>query len=162
MNINTRTLWTTLAGVVLVAVALVTLSAQAQEPPQGRRERMGESRGFGPGRGPGPVLARLNLTEQQREQVRAIMQENRASGDAPAHKVGELQRELHAAIFADTPDLAKIDQLKAAIAEAEAAALGKRIEVDLKIAQVLTAEQRAQAREMPAPGGGRGPRRGLK
>jgi Spy/CpxP family protein refolding chaperone len=144
MNINTRTLWTTLAAVVLVAVGLVTLSAQTQEPPRGRRERMGESRGFGPGRGPGPVLARLNLTEQQREQVRAIMQENRASGDAPAHKVGELQREL-----------------KAAIAEAEAAALGKRIEVDLKIAQVLTAEQRAQAREMPAPGGGRGPRRGL-
>jgi Spy/CpxP family protein refolding chaperone len=161
MNIKTRTLWTTLAVVVLAAVALVTLSAQAQEPPQGRG-RMGESRGYGPGGGQGPVLARLNLTEQQREQVRALMQETRARGEAPAQKIGELQRELHAAIFADTPDLSKIDQLKVAIAEAEAAALGKRIEVELKIAQVLTAEQRAQAREMPAPLGGRGPRRGLK
>ena len=163
MNIKTRTLWTTLAVVVLAAVALVTISAQAQEPPQDRRGRMGEARGFGPGRGQGPVLARLNLTEQQREQVRAIMEESRArSGEAPVQKIGELQRELHTAIFADTPDLAKIDQLKTAIAEAEAAVLGKRIEVELKIAQVLTAEQRAQARETPAPRGGRGPRRGLK
>lgn len=161
MNIKTRTLWTTLAVVVLAAVVLVALSAQAQEPPQDRRGRMADARGVWPGRGPGPILARLNLTEQQREQVRAIMQETRASGEAPAQKIGELQRELHAAIFADTPDLAKIDQLKAAIAETESAALGKRIEVELKIAQVLTAEQRAQAREMPAPGG-RGPRRGLK
>jgi Spy/CpxP family protein refolding chaperone len=70
---------------------------------------------------------------------------------------------LRAAIFADTPDLAKIDQLKSAIAEAEAAALARRIDVDLKVAQVLTAEQRAKARELRGPGmRGRGPGRGQR
>jgi Spy/CpxP family protein refolding chaperone len=162
MNISTRTLWTTLAVVLLATVALVTLSAQAQEPPEGRRAGMGEARGFGPGRGQGPILPRLNLTELQREQVRAIMQENRAGDEAPGQKIGQLHRELRAAIFADTPDQAKIDQLKAAIAEAEAVALDRRVDTELKIAQVLTAEQRAQAREMPAGRGGRGPRRGVK
>jgi protein CpxP len=161
MNISTRTLWTTSAVVFLAAVALVTLSAQAQEPAQGRHARMGESGGFGPGRGQGPIFARLNLTDQQREQVRAIMQESRA-GEQPGQKIGQLRRELNAVIFADAPDLAKIDQLKAAIAEADAAALNKRVEAELKIAQVLTAEQRAQAREMPAARGGRGARRGVK
>jgi Spy/CpxP family protein refolding chaperone len=160
MTINPRTLWTTLAAVALAAVALVTISAQAQEPPRGRQARMGDARGFGPGRGQGPAFARLNLTDQQREQVRAIVQEARTANEAPMQKVGELRRELHAAVFADTPDLARIDQLKAAIAEAEAAALNARIDVDLKIAQVLTAEQRAQAREAPGPRGGRGQGRG--
>jgi Spy/CpxP family protein refolding chaperone len=162
MNINRPTLWTTLAVALLAAVALVTLSAQAQEPPQGRRPRMGEARGFGPGPGQGPILPRLNLTEQQREQVRAIMQESREAGEVPGQKIGQLRRELRAAVFADAPDAAKIEQLKAAIAEAEAAALDKRVETELKIAQVLTAEQRAEAREMPAGRAGRGPRRGLK
>ena len=160
MHINRSTLWTTFAVALLAVVALVTLSAQAQEPPQGRRARMREARGFGPGQG--PILPRLNLTEQQREQVRAIVQESRGAGEAPGQKIGQLRRELRSAVFADAPDAAKIEQLKAAIAEAEAAALDRRVEAELKIAQVLTAEQRAQARDMPAGRAGRGSRRGLK
>ena len=69
-------------------------------------------------------------------------------------KLGELQRSLRAAIFADAPDTAQIDQLRASIAEAEAAALAARVDLQLKIAQILTPEQRQQARESA----GRGPR----
>jgi Spy/CpxP family protein refolding chaperone len=151
MNINARTLWTTLVAVLAAAVTLATLSAQ----PAGRSGRQGagpeQGRLAGRGHGPGPalMLGRLNLTETQREQIRAILQEERQGDEAPLRKVGELRRDLHAAVFADSPDHSKIDQLKAEIAAAEAAALSRRIEVELRIAQVLTPEQRAQAREHP-------------
>jgi len=156
MNIEARTLWTTLAAVLVAAVAIVTLSAQAQED---RPDRQGHARGIGRGFGPGPGLARLNLRDEQRQQIRAIMQEARESNQAAQKTAGDLQRELRAAVFADTPDHAKIDELKAAIGEAQAEGLNARIAVELKIAQVLTPEQRTQAREAPGPRGGRGIRR---
>ena len=154
MNINARTLWTTLAALLVAAIALATVSAQA---PEGR-ERQGRSgRGFGPG-GPG-MLQKLNLTDAQREQVRGIVEQQRQGDQAPGKKLADLQLELHALVFADSPDHAKIDQVKADIAQAEAAALNARVETDLKIAQILTAEQRAKARELrPGGRGGRGPR----
>lgn len=166
MNNKVRTLWTTLAAALIGAVALVTVAAQAQETRQPAQERPGHGRAFGQGRGMGlgPGLARLNLSDQQREQIRAIMQEARNANEVPDKNLGALQRELRAAIFADTPDHGKIDQLKATIAEAQASALNARIAVDLKIAEVLTPEQRAAAREVREGGrgrGGPGPGRGM-
>lgn len=160
MHINARTLWTSLAAVVVAAVTLVTLSAQTAARPE-RPQRPGQDRGFLGGRGPAPMLTHLNLSDAQREQVRAIVAEARQGDDAPMRKVAELRRELHAAVFADSPDQAKIDQLTTGITQAEADALSRRIEVELKIAQVLTPEQRAKARELPGGRGGRGPGRSL-
>lgn len=158
MTINARTLSTTLLA-VFAAAALVTISAQAQEPPR-REARAAGVRGVGPARGMGPLagLRRLNLTDQQREQIRAILQEARTSGERPGRTTADLHRALRAAVFADTPDYAKIDALKASIAESQAAALNARIALDLKIAEVLTPEQRARAREArEGRGRGRGP-----
>lgn len=151
MNINARTLWTTLAALLVAAIALATVSAQA---PEGRERQGRAGKGFGPG-GPA-MLQKLNLTDAQREQVRGIVEQQRQGDQAPGKKLADLQLELHALVFADSPDHAKIDQVKADIAQAEAAALSARVETDLKIAQILTAEQRVQARELRP--GGRGPR----
>jgi Spy/CpxP family protein refolding chaperone len=154
MNINARTLWTTLAALFVAAVALVTVSAQGQTGQE--RQGPGRGKGFRPG---GPMLQRLNITDAQREQIRGIVEQQRQTDQAPIKKLDDLQRELHAVTFADSPDRAKIDQLKADIGQAEAAALDARVELDLKIAQVLTPEQRAQARELrPGGRGARGPR----
>jgi Spy/CpxP family protein refolding chaperone len=72
----------------------------------------------------------------------------------------ELNSQLQLAILADTPDTPKLDELKAAIASGAAAELAHRIEVGSKIVQILTPEQRAQAREnigkMGPPQGRRG------
>jgi Spy/CpxP family protein refolding chaperone len=97
-----------------------------------------------------PILRQLNLTETQREQIKTLTAERRATGDAqsPVRKLAELQRALGAATFADTPDSAEIDRLRAGIAEAEAAMLAARVDMQLKIAQILTPEQRQQAREL--------------
>ncbi len=156
-----KTLW--VAVVLMAAVALIPLVAQEPQAPQGPGHRMG--RGVGPGGpgGPGPgIVHRLNLTEPQLEQVKAIMQERRES--RPGANMMELQKQLQTALFAEKVDLATIEQLKEQIAAAEAAMLSARIDTELKINQILTPEQRAKARELvatgPGPGRGRG-RRGF-
>jgi len=146
MTTYTRTLSTIAAA---AAVAITTaLSAGAGQPPAGREPGPGQGRG-GPG-GPLPILRQLNLTETQRGQIKALTDEQRqqAGDQSPVRKLAELQRALRAAVFADTPDNAQIDQLRGGIAEAEAAVLAARVDLQLKIAQILTPEQRKQAREL--------------
>lgn len=140
---------------VLLAVAGFSF-AVAQEPDA---QRPGRGRfGFGGPRGGGPAgIARLaDLTEEQRNQVRAIVQEERASGQRPPATV-TVHRELQAEILADSPDEQKIETLRQQLAEAHAAALQREIALQRRIAQVLTPEQRATVRqrlaERPQPRG---------
>lgn len=146
-----RTIWSTVLAMVVAGAVAIPVIAQ---PPQGGR---------GPGRGPGfdgvlPMLRGLNLTDAQREQVRAIMDAQRTA-DSPRRNLMDLERQLQAALLADAPDDQKIEELKTSIASASAAALAARIDLESRIVQVLTPEQRAQAREAldKAPG-----RRGFK
>jgi Spy/CpxP family protein refolding chaperone len=80
------------------------------------------------------------LTDEQRTQ--------NAQAQTPMRTLGGLERSLQAAIMADNPDTAQIEQLKTSIADAQAAALAARIDMELKIAQILTPDQRKQAREL--------------
>jgi periplasmic protein CpxP/Spy len=144
-----RTIWSSIVVAAIAAAAAIPVVAQ----PQGRG---------GPGRGgfggPMPILRGLNLTDAQREQVRALTADRRSDADTPGRKVAELEQQLRAAVFADVPDLQKIDELKTAINAAAAEALTARIELEERIAQVLTSEQRAQARQqLAARGARRGP-----
>jgi protein CpxP len=141
-----RTIWSAVAALVLAAA--VAIPAIAQPPQDGR----------GPGRGPGfdgalPILRGLNLSDAQREQIRALTEAQRTA-DNPRRNLMNLERQLQGALLADSPDQQKIDDLKNSIAAASAADLTARIELQSRIAQVLTPEQRAQAREAlgKAPG----------
>ncbi len=152
-----RTLWTAVAVLAVVAIPLI-----AQQP-QGR----GFGRGMGPGPGgrgmgpgPMPILHQLNLTEAQREQIRTLTEEWR--NDRPEVRMMELEKQLHALVFADSPDVGKINELKTAIAAAQAEHLARRVDHELQLVQVLTPEQRAKARELIANGPGPGPGRGRR
>jgi protein CpxP len=141
-----RTIWSAMAALVLAAAVAIPAIAQ---PPQGGR---------GPGRGPGfdgalPILRGLNLSDAQREQIRALTEAQRTA-ENPRRNLMDLERQLQAALLADSPDQPRIDDLKNSIAAASAADLTARIELQSRIAQVLTPEQRAQAREAlgKAPG----------
>jgi protein CpxP len=141
-----RTIWSAMAALVLAAAVAIPAIAQA---PQGGR---------GPGRGPGfdgalPILRGLNLSDAQREQIRALTEAQRTA-ENPRRNLMDLERQLQAALLADSPDQPRIDDLKNSIAAASAADLTARIELQSRIAQVLTPEQRAQAREAlgKAPG----------
>jgi periplasmic protein CpxP/Spy len=139
-----------------LAIGLSALPVLAQGPGQ----RMGGPGRGGPG-GPGPgmmpMLRQLNLTDQQREEVRALMEASR-----PTTEPGQLRDaglKLHTAVFGDNPDPQAIDAAKAAINAAHAAELDHQVEMLTKIAQILTLDQRQQLLKLQseAPrGGGRG------
>jgi periplasmic protein CpxP/Spy len=142
-----RTIWSAVAALVLAAAVAIPAVAQ---PPQGG--------GRGAGRGPGfdgalPILRGLNLTDAQREQIRTLA-EGQRTAENPRRNLMDLERQLQVALLADSPDQQKIDELKTSIAAASAAELSARIDLQSRIAQVLTPEQRAQAREAlgKAPG----------
>jgi protein CpxP len=149
MTLRVRTISALAIAALAVTVAIATVHGQ-QGPGRGPG---GLRRGLGPD-GPFPMLRQLNLTDAQKDQIKTIVSEARAQSDQaagePARKVAALHRDLQAAIFAETPDPAQIDQLRGSLAEAQAAALAARIDLQSKIAQVLTPEQRKQARELAA------------
>jgi periplasmic protein CpxP/Spy len=152
------TLWSAAAALVLAAAVAIPVVAQ----PQGRGDRH-HGPGFGGRGGPFPIFRGLALSDAQRQQIRSITREHRTDASSPQRKVAELNRQLHLATLADTPDLQKIEELKTAIAAATTDAVTARVDVQTRIAQVLTPEQRAQARDALANLKLRhGPRRGAR
>jgi Spy/CpxP family protein refolding chaperone len=147
-------------GVVgAIAALLVASVAIAADQDQGQRrvQRMG-GRG---GRGMLPAVMQ-DLSDEQRAQVRAIMQEGRQGEQGPPADA-KLRRELEAELLADVPNEQKIDDLKQQILAAQAEGLSRHIDVQKRIAQVLTAEQRAKARAALAEAPqGRGRRGGMR
>src|SRR5688500_5040750 len=146
-----RTIWSGVTVVALAAAAAIPVVAQPPQE-QTRPERVRPGR-----RGPGPLplLRGLNLTDAQREQVRALTEERRDQADTPGRKGAERGQQLRLAVVAAAPDLQKISELKTAIEAASVEALTARIDLQTRIAQVLTAEQRAQAREALSNNAGR-------
>jgi Spy/CpxP family protein refolding chaperone len=100
----------------------------------------------GPGRGPMPALRGLDLSDDQRARIKAIHDAERETASGPQAD-GGLHRQLQEAVFADTPDAEKIAALQQQVVQAQSARLSKRIAIEQQIAQILTAEQRAQVRE---------------
>ena len=147
----TRSIWATAAALIIAAAVAIPVIAQ---PPQGRGGPGGPMGpgGFG-GRGGFPMLHALDLTDAQREQIRTITRQQRDATDSPRQKLATLQKQLRLAILADSPDTQKIDELKTAIAAAAGEELTSRIDIESRIAQVLTPEQRTKAREALAQAG---------
>ena len=149
-------------GVVAAAFVASVAVAQGQAPGTHARGRgPGGPAGFGgPGRGPlGAVMQ--NLTEEQRKQVKAIVDEQRAGQEGPRGDAN-LRRDLETELLAETPNEQKVEDLKQQILQVQAEGLSRHIAAQKRIAQVLTAEQRAKARERLAAGPreGRGRRGG--
>jgi Spy/CpxP family protein refolding chaperone len=104
------------------------------------------------------MLRGLDLNDEQQAQVKAIRDAGRDSHQGPPAEF-ELHRQLQAEIFADAPDAQKVTSLQEQIAQAQTTRLANQIATEQKIAQVLTAEQRAKVRERLANApAGRGPR----
>lgn len=142
----------TLIAAALLAAGLSALPVLAQGPGQGFGRGRGTAGpgapgGRGPG-GPGPgILAavhRLNdLTDVQREQLRALREDRPEAGE-PGQDIRAAEQKLHAAILSDSPDLQAIEALKAALNRAHAEGLNRRIELLQRVAQILTPAQRQE------------------
>lgn len=158
----------TLIAAALLAAGLSALPVMAQGPGQG----FGRGRGPGGpgapgGRGPGgpggpgggilSAVHHLDLTDAQRDQLRALVEDGREAG-GPGQDVRAAEQKLHAAILSDSPDLQAIEGLKAALNRAHADGLNRRIELLQRVAQILTPAQRQElaGRSSQGPPRGRG------
>lgn len=86
-------------------------------------------------------IRQLNLTPEQREQIRAINQLVHEERAALELRRRETSRALEEALEADFPDEAVIEQRLHDLAEAQAASMRMRVLTEVRIRRVLTPEQ---------------------
>jgi Spy/CpxP family protein refolding chaperone len=143
------------AAALLALGAGVYVHAQDQNTNQPQRPFMG--RHGGPG-GPGgpmggpmgmlPMLRRLNLTDAQRDQIKAIADSHKDEWKALAERERTARTALNNAVTADTIDEAAIRQKSAEVAAVDADAAVARARAHAEMLQVLTADQKAQLKTM--------------
>jgi Spy/CpxP family protein refolding chaperone len=148
------------AGGLLLAIgtgAGAFIHAQDQntnQPPFTRPGGLGRG-GFGGPMGMLPMLGRaLNLTDAQRDQIKAIAASHKDEWKALADRERTARTALMAAVTADTIDEAAIRQKSSDVAAVEADAAVARAHAHAEVAQILTADQKAQLKSMVS-----GPRR---
>jgi len=154
-----------IVAAALVATAAIGLRAQgggAQAGPGGpggggRRGGPGGPMRGGPG-GPGGAidlpLGQLNLTAQQRDQVKSVMDSHQDEMKALGDREMAARQALEQAITADTVDDNTIRQKSADLAAVEADMAVMRAHVRAEVWQLLTPDQQKQAKATPPPGRG--------
>jgi len=156
----TKTLKTSLAaGFVAVVLAAGSGLVFAQDG-QGQRRGPGQGQGMGgPGmRGPGgpmgmglgPGLRGLDLTDDQKAQVKTIRESHQAEFKTVGDKLRAAREGMRALIQADTLDepAVRAKSVEVAAAEADAAILNAKVRA--QTLTVLTAEQLAKLKELQA------------
>ncbi len=138
-------------GLALIAgggAAIVSAREQGPGGPMGQG-RMGRRGPGGPG-GIVPGLRALNLSDAQREQVKAVMDGHKAEFDAQVQKAGAARKALHDAVTAETFDEGGVRQKSADVAQVEADGAVLRAKVHSEVWALLTADQQQKARELKA------------
>jgi Spy/CpxP family protein refolding chaperone len=97
---------------------------------------------------PEDPVRQLNLTAEQREQVRAIREQNKSERAAINQRVAEANRALEASLDVENPDEAVVEERVREVAAARASAMRMRILTEVRIRRVLTAEQRIVLRSL--------------
>ncbi len=90
----------------------------------------------------GDPIRQLNLTPEQREQIRTIREQSQTERAAINERVRETNRALEAVLNSDNPDEAALEQRMREAAAAQAASMRMRILTEVRIRRVLTLEQR--------------------
>jgi Spy/CpxP family protein refolding chaperone len=127
----------------LVTTAVIGASAQTSPPPATPpvpRQRMDN-------RDP---ISQLNLSADQREQIRLIREQNREERATVTQRLRESNRALQEVLEKDNPDEALVEQRLKEVAAAQADVMRLRILSEVKIRRVLTQEQRVLVKAMRA------------
>ncbi len=86
-------------------------------------------------------IRQLNLSPEQREKIRAIREQLREERAIINQRLQETNKALQAALDADNPNEAQLENLMSDVAAAQAAAMRMRILSEVRIRRVLTTEQ---------------------
>jgi len=156
----TRTRISVFSAFVAAAALVAAGVSFAQTPPPGPPGpafgRQGGGSPFGQ-MGRMGMFRGLDLTQEQRDQLRALAEARRQQDEPARQRLRELNQTLQNELFADAPDQDKIRQLKIDLNLAQQQALETRIAEQRNVAQILTPEQRQQVRDAREQGR-RGPR----
>ena len=135
-------------GVLAVGVTYAQQQGEQGPPPPGPGRGMGHMRG--PGMGPmgnlGIPLRQLNLTDEQRQQVRTIVSGHQADFKALADRAIPAHQALRAAIAGG--DEATIRQRSADLGAVQADRAVLEARVRAEILKVLTPEQQKKAQDL--------------
>jgi Spy/CpxP family protein refolding chaperone len=101
-----------------------------------------------PQQGGGDPIRQLNLTAEQREQVRSIRQSNQAERIAITDRLREANRLLEESLNSENPDEAVIEERVRDVAAAQSAVMRMRVLTEVRIRRVLTPEQRIVLRSL--------------
>lgn len=129
---------TLLAALVLFAATSAIYGQAAQQQPGVPEAQPGG----------GDPIRQLNLTPEQREQIRSIREQNKTERAAISERLREANRALEAELDSDNPDEAVVDQRVRDLGAAQAAAMRMRILTEIRIRRVLTPEQRIILRSL--------------
>ncbi|MFL6257845.1 MAG: Spy/CpxP family protein refolding chaperone [Pyrinomonadaceae bacterium] len=128
-----------LAATVVVGLSLLLplcATAQQQEEPQAQQPATPQQ----PARKLN-LMQRLNLSPEQRQQLREIRTQSDAEMRAHTRRVRLARRALDEAIYADSVDEELIAQRSRELSQAQSALTLLRASTELKIRRVLTSEQ---------------------
>ena len=164
------------AGAAVLGLAagapMLLASTSLDQDQQPRQRGFGGPPPGGPGmRGPGPMgpmgfgpgFRELNLTDDQKDQLKKIGESHRDEFRAAGEKARAAHEGMQALMDADTIDENAIRAKSSEIAAAEAEVMILNAKVRHESMQVLTSEQQAKLKELqvnrPGRGGPGGPRR---
>lgn len=140
-----------IVGVSVVAAADAMYAAEAQRGGgRGRGAGMGGPRGAGPAGALLPPLRRLDLTDEQREQVRTAIGESREAARTNRRETRAARAALAEATASATVDEDRIRTLAAELGRLVGDAAVRRAQVYAAVWRILTPEQQARAEEIGA------------
>jgi len=125
-------LGTALAGSMLILPLAIAAQPRGPHGPGG----------FRGGAGPGMLLRELDLTDAQRDQVRAVFEEARTTGTMD--RMVEARKALDDAIESGTDDEGTLRQLAYDLGQVEGDLAVERAHIHARIQEILTPEQRDQ------------------
>ena len=125
-------------GAILSLVAATSVLVSAPSHSVAYQQQQPNSQQRPPGDDP---IRELNLSPEQREQIRAIRQQLQGERAAITQRLRETNQALEAALDADNPDESVVEQRLREVAAAQAAATHMRVLSEVRIRRVLTPEQ---------------------
>lgn len=142
--IGTAALALSLGAAVLASPQNTAGGQPSFRGPMGPRMNMG----MGPLAGMRLAVGRLGLTDDQKAQLKAIVQSHLDEWKALTDRARQARGALDAAITADVPDEATIRQLSGVLAAVQADMAVVRAKARAEVFHMLTPDQQAKARQM--------------
>jgi Spy/CpxP family protein refolding chaperone len=153
MKTISRSVMVAAAAVLATALVAWAQAGGGMQHPAGRGTGRGMGQGMGPmGQGPMGMLARVNLTAQQKQEVQKLMTDAQPQMQADMQQMQKLHEQLKAQVFADGGPTGDPNATVQEISALQAKMMQAHVALAQKISGLLTPEQRKQVRDMPMEG----------